>query len=90
MFGKLVVLVALIAVCSATIRPCANNARMPSSISITGCDVNAPTRCKLRRGSDVTGLIGFEACKYLVNEMQSKDQLLIRLINFYQQWTVPH
>ena len=68
MFGKLVVLVALIAVCSASIRPCANNAPMPTSISITGCDVNAPVRCKLRRGFEVTGLIGFEACKYFNKE----------------------
>ncbi|CAO1428472.1 unnamed protein product [Diamesa serratosioi] len=61
MFAKLVVLVGLIAVCSATTRPCANNAPMPSRISIEGCEVNASTRCKLRRGTEVTGFMDFEA-----------------------------
>lgn len=61
MFGKLLVILGLIAVSSAELLRCANNAPMPNRVVIPGCD--GINRCKLRRGTDIIVDFDFEASK---------------------------
>lgn len=76
MFKIAIVLSMLLAVSFARVRQCTQGTLgpFPEAVRISGCDVNATSRCRIIRGTDIKGEFDFVAseCKNIKNQLKMR------------------